>query len=174
MQTRGLAPLAAAKAVRARRACTHPNYGFLRQLHAFAACGYAPSAQPELVTLRSRARRDVRVFLAALGDVVPLDGARVHVASELPADAEMRQALLWELEATHVVCVGTEEEDVMDGVEGVEVVRVDVLSPEKLRRAAAWARDAVARKGQVLVFSEAEAKACAVAAAYRASFLATS
>lgn len=51
----------------------HPNYGFLKQLQAFAECGYAPSpTNPAYIAWKHRRKRDVTRFLNKLVDTVAI------------------------------------------------------------------------------------------------------
>jgi len=46
-----------------------PNYGFIKELHAFEACHYAPSStDPTYRTWKRRHRQDVTTFLNSLSD----------------------------------------------------------------------------------------------------------
>lgn len=50
-----------------------PNYGFMKQLHAFAACSYAPTpSNPAYRAWKRRQRQDITAFSNSVSDTVPI------------------------------------------------------------------------------------------------------
>lgn len=51
----------------------HPNYGFMKQLHAFLHCRYRPSyTNSEYIAWKRRQKREVTKYLNLLTDCIPV------------------------------------------------------------------------------------------------------
>ena len=51
----------------------HPNYGFVKQLHAFLQCRYRPScSNGEYIAWKRRQKREVQKYLNLLTDCIPV------------------------------------------------------------------------------------------------------
>jgi dual specificity phosphatase 12 len=115
-----------------------PNYGFVRQLQVFAACGsflsangqpQPPSTYPAYVSWLRRQASDVRRYLSKLEDTVPIFKKKLYINrfvhqslvcintgyqtailhSEFPTDSVEASVLLSELGITHVLSISPEK-----------------------------------------------------------------
>ncbi|EIM88628.1 phosphatases II [Stereum hirsutum FP-91666 SS1] len=73
MQSRHMSVHEALCYLRQRRPRVQPNYGFMKQLHAFAACSYAPTPNnPAYRAWKRRQRQDITAFSNSVSDTVPI------------------------------------------------------------------------------------------------------
>lgn len=62
------------------RPIIHPNYGFIRQLQAFAQCDYKPSPENEAyLAWKRRSKRDVSNFINSLNDTIPISPYKISL-----------------------------------------------------------------------------------------------
>lgn len=171
MQTQHLSPAEAIAHIRTHRPAVRPNYGFIRQLHAFAECEHAPSAvHPAYKAWRRRAAREVAPLLSALGDAASLARGAVVLGGALPGDPELADAIVGELGATHVLSVvpGRKEPARLLCAQqrSMRGETSDGLIAE-LPGAVRWMCAAGEGGGVVYVASAQESTACVIAGAYR-------
>ncbi|KAJ7063700.1 protein-tyrosine phosphatase-like protein [Mycena amicta] len=170
MKTRHLSPSAAISFIQKRRPCVQPNYGFLKQLDAFQACDYAPSAtHPVYRSWKRKHKQDAEQFLNFFLDTAVIVPKTLFLSSEFPSDPLQAELLLYELEITHFLTIsptsvpppGTTTHKHID-------VPPDLPGDHLLclPSACAFIRDALASGGRVLVYSLLEARACAIVGAY--------
>lgn len=58
----------------------HPNYGFYRQLQAFAECDYDPSPINEAyMAWKRRSKRDVSAYMNIVNDTIRLSPHKVYL-----------------------------------------------------------------------------------------------
>jgi len=173
MWTRHWAAADAISYVRKRRRCIHPNYGFLRQLQAFQACGYDPSPTNDAYLAWKRgSQRDVNHFLNMLTDTAHIHPYKLHLSSEFPKDREQGDIFLAELEITHFLTISPSQTKSLGPGSLIKHHHISISNTvqESLLLALTEACDfigtALCRHGQVLVHCRAEMRACIVIAAY--------
>ncbi|KAL4256594.1 protein-tyrosine-phosphatase [Pleurotus pulmonarius] len=144
MKTRRMSPSSAIRFVRRWRPCVHPNYGFVRQLHAFADCGYDPSPDNKAYIAWKRTQsRNVTKFLKTVVDTTPVIPEQLYLSSDFPKDPEQAEALLLDLGITHFLTLSPAECEICDFI-----------------------NDAITNDGEVLIYSVVESRACTAACAY--------
>ncbi|KAJ3787848.1 protein-tyrosine phosphatase-like protein [Lentinula aff. detonsa] len=165
MQSRKFSPSQALEFIRSRRPCVQPNYGFLKQLHAFAQCGHHPSAEhPAYISWKRRQEQDVTVFLNQMIDTIPVIRQQLYLSSELPDDVEQVQSLLFEFGITHLLSISpsatvpslstlVRHHHIPDSQQERDTILL--VLPETCN----FIRQAISDGGVVLVYSEMESKA---------------
>lgn len=147
-----------------------PNYGFLKQLDVFAECDYCPSRENHsYISWKRIQEQHVTRFLTQMIDTTPIIPEQLLLSSEFPDDVKQANSLIQELGITHVVTISPCELPSLP----VSVKRHDIkLSQQKdsllihLPEVCMFIRDAIAKKGLVLVHSLVECKAAIVVCAY--------
>ncbi|KAF7298355.1 Phosphatases II [Mycena kentingensis (nom. inval.)] len=166
MKTRRLSPSAAVAFIRKTRPCVQPNYSFLKQLDAFEACGYAPTAMhPAYRAWKRKYKQEAEKFLNYFLDTAVIIPKCLFLTSEYPSDPLQAELLLYELDVTHFLTIGPSEAQVPTPatVKHQHVAASPgVIDPS----ACAWIRDTLAGGGRVLVHSLLEARACGIVGAY--------
>ncbi|KAF8191644.1 protein-tyrosine phosphatase-like protein [Mycena galopus ATCC 62051] len=170
MKTRSLSTAAAISFIKQYRPQVLPNYGFVKQLHTFLECGYAPCAtQRPYISWKKKQKQDVTNFLNHLIDCVAIIPDTLMLCSEFPSEPDQVELLLLELGVTHFLSLAPAE---VMSTPGVVHRHIDVPpdTPDELLVAlpnvCGFIRDAVAGGGKVLVYSLLEARACTVVGAY--------
>jgi len=106
MQSKHITASQALEFIRTRRPCIQPNYGFIKQLDAFAQCDYHPSPQnPAYISWKRRQEQDVTLFLNQIIDTVPVIPNQLFISSQFPDDIEQAGSLLFELGITHLLSI---------------------------------------------------------------------
>ncbi|KAI9569244.1 hypothetical protein HD554DRAFT_2092169 [Boletus coccyginus] len=156
-----------------RRPEIHPNYGFVRQLHAFSECRYKPSyTNSEYIAWKRRQKREVTKYLNLLTDCIPVVPDQLYLTSEFPGDADAAESLLLDLETTHLLSISSAQLPKPNLPSIFQHCFVDV--PNNAREAlllelpdvCKFIGDAIARGGRVLVQCRVELRACIVVCAY--------
>ncbi|KAG7086674.1 hypothetical protein E1B28_002614 [Marasmius oreades] len=169
MQSRRMSPNAALRLIQQSRPSVMPNYGFLKQLDVFAECDYYPSSDnPSYVYWKRMQEQHVTRFLNQMIDTTPIIPEQLLLSSEFPDDIKQAYSLIQELGITHVVSISPCELRLPPFIE-----RHDVrLSHQKeslltlMPAACIFIRDAIAKKGLVLVHSLVECNAAIVVCGY--------
>ncbi|KAJ4488368.1 protein-tyrosine phosphatase-like protein [Lentinula aciculospora] len=165
MQSRKLCSTQALELIRTRRPCVQPNYGFLKQLNAFAQCGYHPSAEhPAYISWKRRQEQDVTTFLNQMIDTVSVIRHQLYLSSEFPDDVEQAQSLLFEFGITHLLSISpsttipsfsslVRHHHISDSQQERDTILLAL--PELCN----FIKQAISDGGVVLVYSEMESKA---------------
>ncbi|KAK0207140.1 protein-tyrosine phosphatase-like protein [Desarmillaria ectypa] len=171
MKTRGINTSTALNLIKKERPCVHPNYGFIKQLDAFADCGYAPSpSHPIYVSWKRRQKQNVTAFLNCIVDTTPIITNQLFLSSEFPTDPKQAESLIFELGITHILSLAPAT--MPDLPSSVKHRHLNVCGENRadllvtLPDCCSFIRDAVADKGVVLVHSIMESRACIVVGAY--------
>ncbi|KAF9262197.1 phosphatases II [Marasmius fiardii PR-910] len=170
MQSRHLTPTAALRILQKSRPSVMPNYGFLKQLDVFAECGYCPTRENQsYICWKRMQEQHVTRFLTQMIDTTPIIPEQLLLSSEFPDDVKQAVSLVQELGITHILSVSPYELPPLP----VSLQRHDLkLSHQKeslltrLPEACMFIRDAIAKKGLVLVHSLVECKAAIVVCSY--------
>ncbi|THV08026.1 phosphatases II [Dendrothele bispora CBS 962.96] len=155
--------------IRKRRPCIQPNYGFLKQLDAFADCHYSPSASnPAYISWKRQQGQKVTAFLNQMVDTVAIIPNQLFLSSEFPADAQQAESLTIELGISHLVSISPSQIPRLPAT--IKHLHADPSQQDDLLVAIPnicnFIREAVTEKGQVLVYSEVECKAAIVVCCY--------
>ncbi|KDQ29856.1 hypothetical protein PLEOSDRAFT_1096743 [Pleurotus ostreatus PC15] len=153
-----------------RRPCVHPNYGFVRQLHAFADCGYDPSPENKAYIAWKRSQsRNVTNFLKTVVDTTPVIPEQLYLSSDFPKDPEQAEALLLDLGITHFLTLSPAE--CATNIPSVKYYHKNI-GPSKdslllaLPEICDFINEAITNDGEVLIYSVVESRACTAACAY--------
>ncbi|KAL0950401.1 hypothetical protein HGRIS_010359 [Hohenbuehelia grisea] len=178
MRTRHMSPSAAVRFVKRCRPRAYPNYGFLRQLHAFADCQYDPTpANKTYISWKRSHDRRVTGFLQNVLDTATVIPDQLYLSSEFPTDVEEAEWLLLELGVTHVLSVSPGDISVPSSIlPGIKHHHIEVGSAKDslliaMPDACRFIRHALKSAGVVLVYSSVESRACAFVCAYFMSYL---
>ncbi|KAJ8698967.1 hypothetical protein PTI98_005614 [Pleurotus ostreatus] len=170
MKTRRMSPSSAIRFVRRWRPCVHPNYGFVRQLHAFADCGYDPSPENKAYIAWKRSQsRNVTNFLKTVVDTTPVIPEQLYLSSDFPKDPEQAEALLLDLGITHFLTLSPAE--CATNIPSVKYHHKNI-GPSKdslllaLPEICDFINEAITNDGEVLIYSVVESRACTAACAY--------
>jgi dual specificity phosphatase 12 len=176
----------------------HPNYGFIKQLEVFADCHYDPSPSHVAYTKWKRhQRQNVTQFLNSMVDTTEIvhnqlllsrfvSSPRILAAfltvscSDFPEDPSQAEALLLDLEITHLLSLSPAQISVSSAAAALpspSTTHHHINLPERqdalitaLPDACEFLRKAIERGGRVLVHCLIESRACIVACAYRTSY----
>ncbi|KAA1466633.1 phosphatases II [Dentipellis sp. KUC8613] len=171
MMTRRIPSTQAIAYIQQRRPKVLPNYGFLKQLEAFAACAYEPT--PTSAPYRAwkrRQRQDVNSFLCSVSDTIPIIHDRLYLSSDFPSDVDQAKCLVAYLGMTHCISL-TPSEDIPSYLPlkhwHVEIPdsRKEALLlslPEICKRI----QEAIDSRGRVLIHSLNESTAAVVACSF--------
>ncbi|KZV64069.1 phosphatases II [Peniophora sp. CONT] len=171
MQKRNISPSEALAVIAQRRPQIFPNYGFVKQLHVFAACNYAPSAtHPAYRSWKRRQRQDVTQFLNLCHDttlIVP----GLYLNSELPDDPDQLRCLARYTGLSHILTLSPS--DINSGIPSVDSCHLDVPLNNRsdLVHALSAACDYIQKAfsypdGRILVHSQTESIAALAACAF--------
>ncbi|KAF7315003.1 Phosphatases II [Mycena indigotica] len=171
MKTRLLSASAAISFIRKRRPCVQPNYGFLKQLDAFQACGYAPATtHPAYRLWKRKHKQDAAQFLNYFLDTAAILPKKLFLNSDFPSDSLQAELLLYELEVTHLLTIGPAQ---VAAPLPTSITHQNIdIPPDSsdhsfcLPSASAFIRDALGSGGRVLVHSLLEARACVAVGGY--------
>ncbi|KAG6373905.1 protein-tyrosine phosphatase-like protein [Boletus reticuloceps] len=173
MVSQRLSVSAAIQYVRKSRPEIHPNYGFVRQLHAFAKCRYRPSwTNSEYIAWKRRQKREVTKYLNLLTDCIPVIPDQLYLTSEFPGDPDAAEALLLDLGVTHLLSISSAQLPKPNIPSIYQHCFIDVPNSAReallleLSHVCTFIGDAIARGGQVLVQCRVELRACIVVCAY--------
>ncbi|KIK63727.1 hypothetical protein GYMLUDRAFT_986523 [Collybiopsis luxurians FD-317 M1] len=172
MQSKELSSSEALEFIRTRRPCIQPNYGFLKQLEAFAKCEYHPSPEnPAYISWKRRQEQDVTLFLNQMFDTIPVIPNRLFLSSDFPDDVGKIEPLLIELGITHLLSIAP----------SVTIPNIPALVEHRhfsdaeqhrgllllvLAEMCSFIGEALSQGGVVLVYSETESKAVLAAYGY--------
>ncbi|KAJ7084854.1 protein-tyrosine phosphatase-like protein [Mycena belliarum] len=170
IKSMSLTPSAAISFIKQRRPRVQPNYGFLKQLAAFAACGCAPTpTHPAYISWKRKHKQDVTIFLNYIIDTTVIIPNALFLSSEFPRDPDQARLLLLDLRITHLLSIAPADVAAAPAPVVQRHLRVDARTDDLLPvlpDACAFLRDALAHGGRVLVTSRLEARACTVVGAY--------
>ncbi|KAF9235227.1 protein-tyrosine phosphatase-like protein [Melanogaster broomeanus] len=159
--------------VRKHRPRVHPNYGFMKQLHAFAQCRYQPScANSEYITWKRRQKRDVTKYLNLIHDSIPVIPNQLYLTSEFPGDPDAAESLLLDLGVTHLLSISSAQLPKPDIPPLFRHYFIDVPNSARevllleLPKACNFIGNAIADGGQVLVQCRVELRACIMVCAH--------
>ncbi|KIJ69673.1 hypothetical protein HYDPIDRAFT_104261 [Hydnomerulius pinastri MD-312] len=173
MMSQRLSASAAIQYVRKRRPQVHPNYGFMKQLHAFAECRYKPSCtNSEYIAWKRRQKRDVTKYLNLITDAIPVIPDQLYLTSEFPGDPDAAESLLLDLGVTHLLSISSAQLPQPNLPPIFRHCFIDVPNSAReallleLPTACKFISDAIAGGGPVLVQCRVELRACIIVCAY--------
>ncbi|KAG8219090.1 protein-tyrosine phosphatase-like protein [Butyriboletus roseoflavus] len=174
MVSQRLSVSAAIQYIRRRRPEIRPNYGFVRQLHAFSQCRYKPSCtNGEYIAWKRRQKREVTKYLNLLTDCIPVIPDHLYLTSEFPADADAAECLLQDLGVTHLLSISSAQLPKPNLRSIFQHCFIDVPNSAReallleLPNVCNFMGDAIVHGGRVLVQCRVELRACIVVCAYR-------
>jgi len=172
MWSRHLSASAALRLVKQRRPRVHPNYGFTKQLQAFAKCNYEPSTTNEAYReWKRKQERDVTNFINKILDTTPILPDQLFLSSDFPEDPEQAESLLLDLGMTHLLSLSPVRisSAVLTSVKHHHI-NIPSYSQEALLLALSdackYIHTAIEGRGRILVHCLAESRACTVVCAY--------
>ncbi|KAF9651237.1 DSPc-domain-containing protein [Thelephora ganbajun] len=174
MRTRKLSVTKAIGYLRDRRPQIHPNYGFLKQLHTFAACNYNPApCDSAYRTWKRRQAQDVNHFLNIMSDTTTVIPDQLMMSSDFTEDLEEAQWLLHDMGISHVVSASSSVMQTSKDLESFVTCRyfdipdgnMDALVVV-LRRICDFIHTAIRNGGRVLVYCSSESRASVIVCAY--------
>ncbi|KAI0307006.1 protein-tyrosine phosphatase-like protein [Multifurca ochricompacta] len=148
-----------------------PNYGFIKELHAFEACNY--SLSPTDATYRAwkrRHRQDVTNFLNCLSDTTVIIPEKLSLTSDFPTDPEQANCLVAYLGLTH--CISLPPSTSFPSIIGLKHNHIEIPQTNKVALLLAlpaicqYIQDALDNRGRVLIHCLTESTAAVVACAY--------
>ena len=201
MKTRRIPHLAAISQIRQRRPVVHPNYGFRRQLQVFGAANYfedtissnseissedAVRRHEQYTSWKRAHKRTMRPYMRVVQDTLEVIRDEVSISSELPADPEQADSLLYDHGISHVLALSpirnlsgsavvvhepldTYVHNSSSSAQSALQGQTLAISIQRLADSCRFIQGALAKGGQVLVYAEKEAMACAGVCAYMIS-----
>ncbi|KAH7887238.1 protein-tyrosine phosphatase-like protein [Phlebopus sp. FC_14] len=173
MMLQRLSPSAALQFIRKRRPQVHPNYGFMKQLHAFAECRYKPSCtNSDYIAWKRRQKRDVTKYLNLITDAIPVILDQLYLTSEFPGDPDAAESLLLDLGVTHVLSISSAQLPKPNLPRIFQHCFIDIPNNAReallleLPTACKFIGDAISNGGPVLVQCRVEIRACIIVCAY--------
>ncbi|KAG6878804.1 hypothetical protein C0992_007648 [Termitomyces sp. T32_za158] len=154
-----------------RRPVIHPNYGFIKQLEAFAECQYNPCpANPAYCRWKRQQKRNVTQFLNHMVDTSIIIPDKLLLSSEFPEDVCQAESLILDAGITHVLSISPTKipSAALTHLQKHQQIN---LPDQKgalllaLPNACRFIKEAIESGGQVLVHSRVETTACIVACA---------
>ncbi|KAF8839313.1 phosphatases II [Paxillus ammoniavirescens] len=173
MMSQRLSASAAIKYVRKRRPQVHPNYGFMKQLHAFADCRYKPSCtNSEYIAWKRRQKRDVTKYLNWIADSIPVVPDQIYLTSEFPGDPDAAESLLLDMSVTHLLSISSAQLPKPNLPPIFQHCFIDIPNNAReallleLPNACSFISDAISNGGRVLVQCRVELRACIIVCAH--------
>ncbi|KAI9513226.1 protein-tyrosine phosphatase-like protein [Russula earlei] len=161
----------ALSAVKRVRPQIQPNYGFIKELHAFEACHYSLSpTDPTYRTWKRKHRQDVTYFLNSLSDTTVIIPEKLSLSSGFPTDPEQAACLVTYLGLTH--CISLSPSATFKPNIGLKHNHIEISQSNKAALLFAlpvicrYIQDAVDNRGRILVHCLTESTAAIVACAY--------
>ena len=167
-----------------------PNYGFIKQLHAFSACAYEPSrTNPTYRAWKRRHRQDVNCFINSMSDTIAIIPDKLYLSrygtssqrsvivlmrrflnhSEFPTDPEQAACIVAYLGLAHLLTISPAHQP--PSSLGIKRRPVNVSNKEGLLLAlpetCSYIHTAVEGGEPVLVHCQLESSAAVVVCAYR-------
>lgn len=176
MKTRGMGIAEALGHVRTRRPQVHPNYGFIKQLDAFARCAFEPHHRhPAYRSWKRFSMQDVTHYLNRMEDIATILPDKLLVASDIPEDTQQSSSMMGTLGVTHLITLSPATSYIPpDAVYG-DRLHIDVPQhdPDSIMHLLPQILEFISRAlstpdspNLVLIYSENEPRACLIAAAY--------
>jgi len=171
MSTRHIPVQKALAIIKRARPQIQPNYGFIKELHAFEACHY--SVSPSDTTYRAwkrRHRQDVTSFLNSLSDTTAILPEKLYLSSDFPTDPERAACLVTYMGLTR--CVSLSPSTTFPSNIGLKHNHVEIPQSNKVALLLAlpaickYIQDALDNRGRILVHCLTESTAAVVACAY--------
>ena len=181
--------------IKSGRPRVHPNYGFLKQLDAFAECAYEPSpTNPAYISWKRKHKQNVTGFLNQIADTTPVIPGQLFLSryvicstvflarfpnvtfrllSDFPDDPQQAEFLLIDLGITHVLSISPAQisSAALTSINKHHQINIHNYSPDELLvelpGACNFIREALDAGGQVLVHCRVESRACIVVCAHR-------
>jgi dual specificity phosphatase 12 len=174
MRTRKLPVAKALGYLRDKRPQIHPNYGFLKQLHTFAACNYNPTPLNSAYrTWKRRQAQDVNRFLNIMSDTTAVIPDQLMMSSDFTGDPEEAQWLLHDMGVSHVVSASSSVLQTTKELESFVTCRYFDIPDDNmdalmvvLRRICDFLHTAIRNAGRVLVYCSCESRANVIVCAY--------
>ncbi|KAI5983142.1 hypothetical protein EDD15DRAFT_1921630 [Pisolithus albus] len=173
MLSQRLSAQAAIRFLQRRRPQVHPNYGFRKQLQAFADCRFNPSCtNSEYIAWKRRQKREATKYLNLVTDTIPVIPDQLYINSEFPSDLESAESLLLDLGTTHLLSISSAQLPKPNLPPTFEHCFIDIPNNAReallleLPTACRFISDAIQSGKQVLIQCRVELRACIVACAY--------
>ncbi|KAI6101715.1 hypothetical protein EV401DRAFT_788051 [Pisolithus croceorrhizus] len=173
MLSQRLSAQAAIRFLQRRRPQVHPNYGFRKQLQAFADCRFNPSCtNAEYIAWKRRQKREATKYLNLVTDTIPVIPDQLYINSEFPSDPDSAESLLLDLGATHLLSISSAQLPKPNLPPIFEHCFIDIPNNAReallleLPTACRFIGDAIQSGKQVLIQCRVELRACVVACAY--------
>lgn len=169
MMSRGMSVPQAVSFVKKRRPQVQPNYGFIKQLHAFSACAYEPSrTNPTYRAWKRRHRQDVNCFINSMSDTIAIIPDKLYLSSEFPTDPEQAACIVAYLGLAHLLTISPAHQP--PSSLGIKRRPVNVSNKEGLLLAlpetCSYIHTALEGGEPVLVHCQLESSAAVVVCAY--------
>ncbi|KAI5987750.1 hypothetical protein F5J12DRAFT_553926 [Pisolithus orientalis] len=173
MVSQRLSAHAAIRFLERRRPQVHPNYGFRKQLQAFADCRFNPSCtNAEYIAWKRRQKRDATKYINLVTDTIPVIPDQLYINSEFPSDPDTAECLLLDLGTTHLLSISSAQLPKPNLPPTFEHCFIDIPNSAResllleLPTACRFISDAIQKGKQVLIQCRVELRACIVACAY--------
>ncbi|THH10301.1 hypothetical protein EW146_g8411 [Bondarzewia mesenterica] len=176
-----------------RRPQVQPNYGFIKQLHAFSACDHDPTrTNPAYRAWKRRQRQDVNCFLNSISDTIAIIPDKLYLSrsvnfafpqsclpsndhlrsarSEFPNDPEQAACLISYLGFTHFLSIPPAQQPPPSL--NINYCNLNIPSFRReglllaLPETCRYIQTAVEKGGQVIVHCQTESNAAVVVCAY--------
>ncbi|KAF8627943.1 hypothetical protein AX17_006096 [Amanita inopinata Kibby_2008] len=174
MKTKHMDAASAVQFIKSQRPQAHPNYGFITQLAAFAACQYDPCpSNPTYRMWKRKQKRVIATYLNYMADTTVVIPEKLLLSSGFPEDPEQAEALIHDMDITHMLSISPVKMPAAVSMSTFmsKYHRIEISNQNKedlllaLPEACAFIREAINGGGSVLVHSLVESRACTVVCA---------
>ncbi|PFH48983.1 hypothetical protein AMATHDRAFT_122688, partial [Amanita thiersii Skay4041] len=180
MKAKSMDAAEAVRFVKAQRPQAHPNYGFITQLAAFAACRYEPCAtNPTYRSWKRKQRQKMQMYLSHMADTTEIIPGELLLSSGFPEDAEQAEALIHDMGVSHMLSLSPSKipSGIIPNLKTTtkttltRYLHLNISNQQKedllvtLPEACQFVCDAVNSGGLVLVHCLVESRACTVVCA---------
>jgi dual specificity phosphatase 12 len=171
MSTRQIPVHKALAIIKRARPQVEPNYGFIKELHAFEACRYSVSSTDATYrTWKRKHRQDVTSFLNSVSDTTVIVPEKLSLSSDFPADPERAANLVSYLGLTH--CISLSPSATFPSNIGLTHNHIEIPQTNKASLLLALPaickniQDVLDNRGRILVHCLTESTAAIIACAY--------
>ncbi|KNZ72586.1 Tyrosine-protein phosphatase yvh1 [Termitomyces sp. J132] len=172
MKTRKISRATAIKYIKQRRPEIHPNYGFIKQLEAFAECQYDPCpTNPAYCRWKRHHKRNVTQYLNQMVDTTIILPDKLLLSSEFPNDICQAESLILDAGITHILSISPTKlpSAALTYLQKHQHINLTDRRGELLLvlpDVCLFLKEAIESGGQVLVHSLIETTACIVVCAF--------
>ncbi|KIL58965.1 hypothetical protein M378DRAFT_27261 [Amanita muscaria Koide BX008] len=174
MKSKGMDAVTAIRYIKQKRPQIYPNYGFVTQLIAFAACQYDPSPTNTVYRAWKKTQKQrMTVYLNNIADTTTIIRDKLLLSSCFPEDPLQAEWLVHDLGVTHLLTISPAKiPSTIPGSSNLaKYHHISLLERNKedllvaLPDACRFIRQGIDNGGTVLVHCLVESKACVVACA---------